>query len=135
MLARRACLVVIGATLLGFSNCGGDDHSLVGTWSGAFRDSRGGLGGGSLIFSQQSGGSLQGSWRVFFQLTGLSSNFNNQGSLTGTLDGNSIAAVLTSQGPCPFSLQATRTGRQMSGTYVAVNCASPETGSFDLEKQ
>ena len=135
MLAVRAGLIVLGATLLGLSGCGSQDDSLTGVWTGAFRDSRGGLGGGSLTFTQQSGALLQGSWKVFFQVFGATAKFNNNGLLTGMVDGSSIAATMTSQGPCSFALQATRSGRQMAGTYADVNCAVPEAGSFDLEKQ
>ena len=135
MLARRAGLIVLGAALLGLGGCDHRDDSLTGVWTGAFRDNLGGLGGGNLTFTQQSGAVVQGSWSAFFKTFGALAKFNNSGALTGTLDGDTIAGMLSSQGPCSFSFQATRSGLQMSGTYAAVNCAFVETGSFDLEKQ
>ena len=128
-------MIVLGATLLGLSGCDHRNDSLTGVWSGAFRDSLGALGGGSFTFTQQSGALVQGSWKVFFQTFGALAKFNNSGTLTGMLEGNSITGTLSSQGACPFSLQATRSGTQMSGTYAAVDCAVAETGSFDLEKE
>jgi hypothetical protein len=42
---------------------------------------------------------------------------------------------MTSQGPCPYRLDATRAGRKLAGTYSAINCDTPQTGSVDLEKR
>jgi hypothetical protein len=134
MLRSRAGLMILGVTLLGLGGCGGGEASLTGVWEGAFKDSLGGLGGGSFTFTQQSGASLQGSWQVFFQTPYAIAKFNSHGLLTGTVDGSAVTAMLTSEGPCSFAIQATVTGRHMSGTYTDVNCAVPETGSFDLEK-
>jgi hypothetical protein len=136
MIAGRACLVVLGATLLGISGCGGDDESLVGQWTGAFRDNLGGIGGGSFTITQHVAGTLQGSWQVFFQLVGISAGFNNDGSLTGIVEGSALTGALTSQGPCPFSFQARVSGRIMAGSYTTgAGCSAPETGTFDLEKR
>ena len=135
MLSGRACLVVLGVSLIGLGGCGREEDSFNGVWTGAFRDSLGGLGGGALTLTQ-SGDLVQGSWRIFFQVFGVGdlAKFNNSGSLAGAADGDSLTAnLMTSQGPCPFSLQATRTGTILRGTYEAVNCSFTETGSFDLE--
>src|SRR5678815_2853858 len=129
MLARRVCLLTLIASLLGFAGCSEDD-SLTGVWTGAFKDSLGDLGGGSLTFTQQSGALLQGSWQVIF--AGKAA-YNNSGTLSGSIDGNSIAAVMTSQG-CSFALQATRSGNDMSGSYATIDCVTPETGTVDLTK-
>jgi hypothetical protein len=128
--------MVLG-TLLGLGGCGGSVSSvgsLTGVWEGAFKDSLGGLGGGSFTFTQQSGVSLQGSWQVFFQTPYAIAKFNSHGFLSGTVDGSAVAAMLTSEGPCSFAVQATVSGRHMSGTYTDVNCAVHETGTFDLDK-
>ena len=136
MRAGRACLVVLAATLLGISGCGGDDDSLVGQLTGAFKDNLGGGGGGSFTITQHTGTTLQGSWQVFFQLVGISAGFNNNGSLTGIVEGSSITGAMTAQGPCPFSFQATVSGRIMAGTYTTgAECSVQERGAFDLEKR
>jgi hypothetical protein len=134
-LSGRAFFIVLAVALLLQGGCGGRDDSLQGFWTGAFRDSRGGLGGGSLTFTGQSGTSLLGSWKVFFQTFGALAQFNSEGSFTGTVDGGSISLVLTpSKGSCSFHLEATRSGHKLAGTYSAIDCATPQTGSFDLEK-
>ena len=122
--------------LLALAGCGGDDDaSLVGTWTGAFKDNKGGLGGGTITFHQQAGATLHGTWQVFFQLQGVSAGFNNAGMVSGMSDGNAIAGSMTSQGPCPFSFQATVSGLTMAGTYTTgPECSFTETGTFDLEK-
>ncbi len=125
----------MGVVLLGLAGCDGRDDSLAGTWTGAIRDSIGGLGGGNLTFTGQSGPEARGSWAFFFQNFGSAKQFHTAGSLAGTVDGNSITVMLSPLTGCSLALQATRTGFQMAGTYTAVNCAVPETGSFDFEKQ
>jgi hypothetical protein len=135
-LRRRVCPVVLGAALLGLEGCGNDDTSLIGSWTGAFKDNKGGLGGGSITFTQQSGSTVKGTWQVFFQLTGISAGFNNNGVVDGLVDGSSITGGWTSQGPCPFSFEATVSGQTMTGTYTTgPDCPSTEEGSFDLEKR
>jgi hypothetical protein len=134
MFPRRAPLVLLVVAALGLAGCGVED-SLAGTWTGGFKDSLGGFGGASLTFTQ-SGSVVGGSWQVFFLPSlGGSSKYNNSGSVTGTVEGNSISAVLSSQGPCPFVLQATRTGIHMTGSYAAMNCAVAQAGTLDLEKR
>lgn len=118
---------------MGFAGCGEDD-SLTGVWTGAFRDSLGGLGGGSLTFTQQSGALLQGSWQVIYQTFAGKAGYNNSGTISGSTDGDSITAVMTTQGPCSFALQATRSGNDMTGSYATIDCATPETGTIDLTR-
>ena len=69
-----------------------------------------------------------------FQTFAGRAQYNDSGSLAGTVDGGSISLIMTGQRPCPYHLDATRTGRKLSGTYSTVNCATPQTGSIDLEK-
>lgn len=135
MRRKRAVPILFGAVLLGLGGCDGRDDSLAGNWTGAFRDSIGALGGGNLSFTQQSGPELRGSFQMFFANFGSAKQFHNVGSLTGTVDGNSITAMLSPLSGCRLFLQATRTGVHMAGTYSAVDCALEETGSFDLEKE
>jgi hypothetical protein len=135
MRRERAGLIALGAVLLGLGGCDGRDDSLTGVWTGALRDSIGGLGGGDLTFTEASGLMTQGTWHFFFTNFGSATQFHTGGTLTGTVDGNAIAAMLTPETGCSLSLQATRSGFHMTGTYTAQSCAVPETGSFDLEKQ
>lgn len=126
--------MVITAALLGLPACGGDDDSLSGFWTGAFKDSLGGLGGGNLTL-RQSGVVLEGSWEMVFQTMANRSKYNNSGTLSGTVDGSSISLVMTSsKGSCSYHLEAARSGRKLSGTYSAIDCATPQTGGLDLEK-
>ena len=130
--ARRIKIVVLAVLALGVAGCGSDD-SLAGVWTGGFRDSLGILGGGNFTFTQQ-GSVLGGTWQVLYSAIGAA-KYNNSGSLTGTVSGNAIAAVMSSQGPCPFTLQATRSGNTMTGSYTTTNCSPAESGTVDLEKQ
>jgi len=133
MLKRRAALILLVAALFGLHGCS-DDDSLSGVWTGAFSDSLGGFGGGNLTL-RQSGAALEGSWEAVFQTFAGRAQYNNGGSLAGTVDGGSISLVMTSsQGSCSYHLDATRSGRKLSGTYAAIDCATPQTGSVDLER-
>lgn len=124
-------MLFVAALLLGLQGCAQDD-SLNGVWTGGFRDSLGGLGGGQLTL-RQSGVAVGGSWQVVFQTFAGRAKYNNSGSLAGTSDGASISLVMSGQG-CSYQLEATRSGIKLSGTYSAINCATPQTGSLDLEK-
>ena len=131
MIERRAALILLGAALLGRNGYSGDD-SLSGVWG--FKDSLGGLGGGNLTL-RQSGVASEGTWDVVFQTFAGRAKYNNSGSLTGTVDGASISLMMTSsQGSCSYNLDATRSGRKLSGTYSAIDCATPQTGRVDLER-
>lgn len=135
MLRSRAVRAIFVIALLAPQGCGsGDDDSLNGVWTGGFKDSLGGLGGGNLTLNE-SGVALQGSWEAVFQTFAGREKYNNSGSVTGTAAGDAISLIMTSQGPCPYKLDATRTGRKLSGTYSAMNCDTPQTGSVDLEKR
>jgi hypothetical protein len=132
---RRACLVAIAVTALTLAACGsGDDDALSGVWTGAFRDSLGGLGGGTFTLSE-SGGIVSGSWQVIYQTFAGRAQYNNSGSLNGTLAADLVAAQMTSQSSCVFVLQATRSGRHMAGSYESQGCATAQNGTVDLEKE
>ncbi len=133
MLRSRVTRAILAVALLGLQGCGSDDDSLNGVWTGAFKDSLGGQGGGNLTLNQ-AGAALQGSWEAVFQTFAGRAKYNNNGSVSGTVAGDAISLIMTSQGPCSYRLDATRTGRMLSGTYAAVNCDIPQTGSIDLEK-
>lgn len=130
---RRAALILLVAALFGVHGCSEDD-SLNGVWTGGFKDSLGGFGGGNLTL-RQSGVILEGTWEVVFQTNPGRAKYNNSGSLAGMVEGGSISLVMTSsQGSCSYHLDATRSGRKLSGKYSAIDCAAPQTGSLDLEK-
>lgn len=80
----------------------------------------------------QSGSNLRGTWAMLF---GPSSQLNGGGSLTGRVQGESIDASLGSSGPCVLTLTAARSGTHMYGSYAATGCATPQTGSVDLDRQ
>jgi hypothetical protein len=131
---RRVCLVSIVVTALALAACGGNDDSLSGVWTGAFKDSLGGQGGGTFTFSE-SGGIVSGSWQVIFQTLAGRAQFNNSGSLNGTLAGDLVTAQMTSQSSCIYVLQATRSGRHLAGSYNAQGCAIAQNGTVDLERE
>ena len=131
MAERRWALLLLLAALSFLASCGGEDESLTGTWTGAVRDSLGGNGGTTFVFSQ-SGSDLGGVWEVVFSLT---SPFNTGGTLTGKVEGNSISATLMSRGPCSFSLAATRSSGNIRGSYSAMGCDVVQTGTLDLERR
>lgn len=125
---RPAALLALGLLLAG---CG-DADPLDGTWTGAFRDGVALLGGGHLSFAQ-SGSSLTGTWEVTF---GASSPFNDRGTVSGTVEANVIAVILTSaRGRCPLALAATRDGDRITGSYMAASCSYAQSGTVDLERR
>jgi hypothetical protein len=134
MTTPRACFVSIVVTALALAACGGDDGSLGGVWTGAFKDNLGGLGGGTFTFSE-SGGVVSGSWQVIYQTFAGHAQYDNSGSLDGTLAGDLVTAQMTSQSSCVYMLQATRSGRHMAGSYESQGCATAQNGTVDLERQ
>jgi hypothetical protein len=76
----------------------------------------------------QSGSSLTGSWMATF-LTG-----SNGGTLTGTVEGGHITAVLAPQDPevCPLALDAVAAGGWITGTYTAFDCRTAITGVISV---
>jgi hypothetical protein len=103
-------------------------------WTGAFKDNLGGLGGGTFTFSE-SGGVVSGSWQVIYQTFAGHAQYDNSGSLDGTLAGDLVTAQMTSQSSCVYMLQATRSGRHMAGSYESQGCATAQNGTVDLERQ
>lgn len=131
---RRAAFGALLVAAVGHPACGTDD-SLAGSWTGAVRDnSLGGLGGANFTF-RQSGSVIEGSWEFTFRTAASSAQGVASGSLSGTVEGNSISAVLRPQGPCVYSFQATRSGKTMTGSYDATGCSVAGHGTVDLEKQ
>jgi hypothetical protein len=131
---KRAGLVAFVAASLALAGCGSGEDSLSGVWTGAFRDTLGGLGGGSFTFSQ-SGAEVQGSWQVIFETFAGHTQYNNSGSVVGSVTGDLVTAQMTSQSSCVFAFQGTRSGRHLSGSYQSSGCAVPQSGTVDLEKE
>jgi hypothetical protein len=134
MTTRRACFASIVVSALALAACGGDDGSLSGVWTGAFKDNLGGLGGGTFTLSE-SGGVVSGSWQVIYQTFAGHAQYNDNGSLDGTLTGDVVTAQMTSQSACVYMLQATRSGRHIAGSYESHGCATAQNGTVDLERQ
>jgi hypothetical protein len=120
--------------VLAANGCGSGDSGLAGVWTGAFRDNLGGLGGGSFTFSETDT-VVQGSWQVIFETFAGRAKFNNSGSFRGTVSGDLVTVQMTSQNSCVFTLQATRSGSHLAGSYDSVGCPVPQKGSVDLERQ
>lgn len=103
-----------------------------GSWTGTIQDSIGGAGNFSITISQ-SGASVTGVWSSTFS----NSNFNNGGSTSGTVDGNSVTFILSPSNPrsCPFNAIGTISGNQITGNYAAFNCTGAITGTFSVTRQ
>ena len=104
--------------------------SLTGTWTGTIQDSLVGAGTARVTLAQ-SGSSLSGTWSF------TAGADTNSGSLSGSVTGSSLSAMLTPSVPtsCPFQVTATINGNTISGTYAAVNCTVPISGSLSLTRQ
>ena len=128
---RPAYQVVFALLALAANGCGSGDSGLAGLWTGAFKDSPAGFGGGSFTFSETDS-VVQGSWQAIFS---GQPQYNNSGSLRGTLSGDLLTVQMTSQNSCVFTLQATRSGSHLAGSYDSVGCPVPEKGTVDLDRQ
>jgi hypothetical protein len=134
---RRISASVVLVLILLLTNCSSSTNpnspsvDLSGTWSGLIQDSAGGAGTLRVTFVQ-SGNSLSGMWTALF-----SNPANNKGgNLTGTVNGNVIAAMFTTAGPCSYGVSFTLNGNQIIGTYTSGNtCAAVVSGNFTLTKQ
>ncbi len=125
-----ALVVVAGCGALD-SLFGPSTSSIDGTYTGSFVDSAAGAGMVQVTFSSD-GASLSGTWVTTFPDPAN----NSSGTLTGTFTDTTLAAVLTPSAPgaCSFSVVATRTATQVSGTYSDVNCSDPFSGTITLTK-
>jgi hypothetical protein len=77
---------------------------------------------------------LTGTWTG---LTNLSNNESGGGTLTGSTNASSVSLTLTPTVTtnCPFTVTATQTGNQLTGTFASFNCTVAITGSVSLTKQ
>jgi hypothetical protein len=85
------------------------------------------------ITFNQSGGPLTGTWSATF----ANGVLTNSGSLSGSMNGSDISAILTPTDPltCPYNVTATRNGNTITGTYAAFNCTASVTGSVNVTKE
>ena len=133
---RRASFCFAFLSLVWLTACSDSSTSptptdLSGTWTGTLTDSRVGNGTARVTFSP-SGTGLSGTWSSTFP----DPSNNNSGTLSGSVNGSSVMITLTPSVPisCPFQVTATVAGNQMTGTYAAVNCSVPDSGSISLSK-
>jgi hypothetical protein len=122
-------VIVLGLLLAG---CGTTAPSTVaGTWAGTLTDV--GVGAGTLQFVlTQSGSTLNGTYTSKFAIASVSLT----GTISGTLNGSTVTALLTPTNPaaCQQNITATVSGSSMNGTYTLA-CSSPEGGTFSLQLQ
>ena len=126
------CAVVLVAGCGLDSLLGPSTPSLSGTYTGSFVDSTAGEGTVQVTLSTD-GTNLSGTWVTTFPDPAN----NSSGTVTGTFTDTTLTAILTPNEPgaCAFSMTATRTGTQMSGTYTSLDCAEPFSGTVNLTKQ
>jgi hypothetical protein len=128
-------LVLVLALALALPGCGDDDSDLTGTWTGTVQDNLAGT--GTILFTfTQTDSRLSGTWQITFADPGN----NNGGTLSGTVSDPSITMVLSPSQPqaCSFTVAAERDDddeNHFTGTYAAFNCASPQSGSLDVNRQ
>jgi uncharacterized protein YceK len=134
MTRRLAICICVLAVLSGckgsYSPTSPSSSSIDGTYAGAMNDSS--FGAGTLRMTLTSNGSnVTGTWTTLF------SGGNNGGTGIGTFNGTTLSITLTpTTSGCPFLVTATRSRAQLSGNYMAVNCANlTGSGSINLSKQ
>jgi hypothetical protein len=109
---------------------------VVGNWSGPLSDAL--LGNGTLSLSlTEIGDSVSGFWSTSFP----DSAEDLDGSVVGHVTGATLSVELKPADPptCtygPFAITALVTGTtSMSGTFVTVQCAAADSGTFSTSKQ
>jgi hypothetical protein len=122
--------------LVALTNCGGgddEDNDVSGTYTGTIQDAFAGTGTLRATISQ-SGSSLSGT----FQTTFPDPQQNNSGTISGTVNGSVVTLTLTPSVPVFCAFNATLTQEdddRITGTYVAVNCSVPDSGTISITRQ
>jgi hypothetical protein len=125
-------------------SCDDDDLDLLtGTWTGPLQDSLAGRGTLQLNLSHVNT-QLTGTWQSAFP----DAQHNKSGTLSGTandrLSGNPRDVLITmvwspaQAGTCTFTVEAMRDNNDddhFTGTYTSMNCAQPESGTLDVNRQ
>jgi hypothetical protein len=129
---------------VGILSCSGGDttNDLTGAWSGTVQDSRAGRGTLLLSLSHVKT-QLTGTWQQTFP----EAQHNTGGTLAGTaspqITGNPRDLVITmlwfpaQAEACTFTAEATRDNNDLdhfTGTYAAVDCPEPASGSLDVTR-
>lgn len=129
--------LITGIVVVWLAACGRTTEpttaDLSGSWSGTISSATSGAGTLGLTLSQSSN-SLSGTWTATFS----SAQYNNHGTLTGTVSGSSVSMVLTATGQaaCPINVSGTLSGStSISGSYVGSDCTTSSTGTFSATKQ
>jgi hypothetical protein len=122
--------LIVLLACVGASGCAANPNapsSVTGTWVGTVASNL--LGNESYQFTlTQSGSAITG----FYTFTSPGSASSGGGSLTGTLEGSSFAAVLPF-GTCTRTLTGTLSGTTLTGTFAATGvCGNPDLGTFTL---
>lgn len=126
-----AIVLVIAACGGGGGGGGGTStSSLTDQWAGSLDGSQSGAGQVVVNFTE-SGSSLSGTWESKF----ADPSKNNSGTLSGTIDGNTVTLTLTPSDPnaCGFTATGTRSGdNEITGSFQTESGYSvQETGTFD----
>ena len=103
--------------------------SLAGSYSGSLSDSVAGSGSVGLSIAQ-SGNSISGQFADTFS----NPSYDNGGSISGTVSGNSFSGSVKSVfvNACGFSIKGSLSGSTLSGTYSATDCTVSATGTFSV---
>jgi hypothetical protein len=124
--------------LAGLVSCGKSNTSpsdiFDGTWVGQITTNLAGVAPGTATVTlTQSGSTVSGSYSTSYP----DPSNNGGGSFSGTATGTSLAGTLSPSNPnqCPYTVNATASGNQLTGTYAAFNCTISFGGSVSLTKQ
>lgn len=132
-LGGLALAALVGATAACGGNGGGDGGPLSGRWVGPIQSDEGGPGQVTVNFNQ-SDDRLTGTWEARFD----DPAFDNQGTLNGRVEGDTIDVLLNSSNPdlCDFDALGVRDGEdRITGTYETTpDCATSTGGSFDVTR-
>jgi hypothetical protein len=105
---------------------------IAGTWKGTVSDSQ--LGTGTVTATiNQSNAVVTGTWAATY----TNAANNNNGSLSGTVDGSNVSILLkpSAVNSCGIQLSATSDGKTMSGNYSTVQCTETVTGQISVTRQ
>ena len=113
---------------------GGGGGPLTGEWAGPIESDSGGPGEITLSFGQ-SGERLGGTWVARFD----NPSFDDEGTLRGTVTGDTVEIVLDSANPdrCDYDAVGVQEGGdRITGSYQTTDeCASSTGGVFDVTRR
>jgi len=105
-----------------------------GTYTGTMQDSLSGTGTLTLtVYSMLDAltGSVDitGSWSATFP-----NGTHISGPVTGTFSAQTLSIILANETSCPRSATLTRSGYTFSGSFAALNCSMPDSGTINVSK-